>query len=191
MRMVPMVIEESAMLKTGHILKSIKSMTYDNRNLSMRLPMAPESIKIRLQSNTGLDKNWPFAIDLKIRPDIKTTATTEIALNTRVLFLKSPNAAPVFFTYVIWSTPFIKGMLSPILRLRLTSAFEHWSMARIKKMATKEISVCFSLLLICIVCRVLREVLLLTAWKESSFRNPGILRTYLLLCASRHRLCHK
>lgn len=43
----PMVIYESAKLKTGHIFKSIKSITQPKRRRSMMLDKAPDRIRIK------------------------------------------------------------------------------------------------------------------------------------------------
>ena len=113
-----MVIDASAILKTGHILTSIKSITYPNLNLSIRLPIAPETIRISPILNSGLNKNSPFLSDLKISVEVKRIATIAIRIKTKVLLLKRPNAAPVLVTYVIWRILFITGIESPTSSLR-------------------------------------------------------------------------
>jgi len=100
-RKVPTVIALSAILKTGHILTSMKSITYPNISLSTRFPNAPERIKIRPKSNVRLDKNSFLLIALKISVPIKSTATIDIKINIKALFLNRPKAAPVFVTNVI------------------------------------------------------------------------------------------
>ncbi len=110
---VPMVIEISATLNTGHILTSIKSTTYENLSLSIRLPKAPDIIRIRLELNIGLVKKSSFLMDFRSNIAIKPTTTIDITIKNNVLFLKSPNAAPVFVTNVIWRMFSIIGMDSP------------------------------------------------------------------------------
>jgi len=96
-----MVIEESAILKTGHILKSIKSITYRRLILSIRLPSAPDIIRINPKLQRKFSENLPsLNAFIKITP-INITATIETAIKKCVLFLKSPKAAPVFLTNVM------------------------------------------------------------------------------------------
>lgn len=115
-RNVPELIEASAILNTGHILTSIKSMTYLNLNLSIKLPNAPEIIRIRPESKVRLYKNFPFLTALKISIDIHITAIRDIVIKINVLFFKSPNAAPVLVTKVIWRMFLTTGIDSPTER---------------------------------------------------------------------------
>jgi hypothetical protein len=91
----------------------------------MRLPRAPETIRIRPKLKKGFDKNSAFLIDFKIRKDINKTAATDITINITVLFLKSPNAAPVFLTKVMWKMPLIIGKVSAGASLVHTRYFEN------------------------------------------------------------------
>ena len=100
-----MVIAESAILNTGHTLKSIKSITWPSLTLSIKLPMAPDIIRIR-----PILRNPLFLIDFISTAPIIIIAAIETAIKKYVLFLKSPKAAPVFFTNVICRTFFIIGM---------------------------------------------------------------------------------
>ena len=101
--------------------------------------MAPEIIRIRPKLNKGLDKNSCLLIALKISIDMARMATTDIATNTHVLFLKNPKAAPVLVTNVMCRIFFIIGMESPTKRLSRMRAFDHWSIPRIKRIENREI----------------------------------------------------
>jgi len=107
---VPIVIAESAILKTGHILTSIKSITYSNLTLSIRLPKAPDIIRISPKLKRKLDENLPRLIAFIRILAIMITATMETSIKKYALFLKSPKAAPVFFINVICRTFCTIGM---------------------------------------------------------------------------------
>jgi hypothetical protein len=79
-RPVPIVIDESAKLKTGHILKSMKSITYRKLILSMRLPKAPDIIRIRPKLKRKLPKKLSSLIALKSIIPIITTEMTDTAI---------------------------------------------------------------------------------------------------------------
>jgi len=121
---VPIVIEESAKLKTGHILTSIKSMTYRKITLSIRLASAPDIIRIKPRFKIKLPKNLSFLIAFKRIAPIINIAITDTAIKNQMLFLKSPNAAPVFFINVKCNTFFIIGMDWPGDNLEETTALE-------------------------------------------------------------------
>ena len=85
----------SARLKTGHILKSRKSITAPNRNRSIRLPNAPPII-----NPTAI-----CCILLRGRIDLIITNKKTHPIATKIyeakgLFLNMPKAMPVFFTKV-------------------------------------------------------------------------------------------
>lgn len=131
---VPMVIEISATLKTGHILKSMKSMTYLKFILSIRLPNAPDIIRIKPRLQRRLSRNFPLLIAFIRRIPMIATAAIDTAMKKYVLFLKSPKAIPVFFTNVICRISFIIGIDWPVDNLEDMTVLETWSIDRIKKM---------------------------------------------------------
>ena len=83
----------SAKLKTGHILKSMKSTTKPLNTLSIKLPMMPEnSITKKINALSGILSYT------RIKTPI---AINDIQINAVFESLNKPHKAPVFFTSVI------------------------------------------------------------------------------------------
>lgn len=120
--------------------------------------MAPESISTSPALKSTLKEKSPLWIDLKIKPDMTTTAATDIRIKIIVLFLKSPNAAPVFLTNVMWSMSFITGMDSPVASFKDTRNLEYWSRKRIARTEDIANTICRFLYLTDIVCNTLHMV---------------------------------
>ena len=94
-----MVIAESAILKTGHIRKSRKSITYPNLIRSTRLPAAPPSIRAM-----DIPGRIPTCRRLTRIIEISIMTRTENAIKKPARSRRSPKAAPLLYTNVIWKT---------------------------------------------------------------------------------------
>ena len=87
----PIVIAESATLKAGHILKSMKSTTKPRKILSIKLPTAPPRIKA-----IGIFILFSFII-LSMWKRIAPMIAMEIKISIRFIPLNIPNPPPVFW----------------------------------------------------------------------------------------------
>ena len=105
----------------------------------------------------------PLFIYLIIRPDITKIASADMMIKKKALFLKRPNAAPVFSTKVRWRIFLTIGTDSPRTKFCWIRNLEYWSAKRINRVIKTKISVCFSLPLIGIVCKALRMARLLAS----------------------------
>jgi hypothetical protein len=97
---MPQVIDVSAKLKTGQNLKSIKSITYPTRNLSIKLLIAPANI-IEYADLIRIFRMEVLNINIKMR----IIATKLIYTKKLLLPANRPKAVPVLYTSRISHMP--------------------------------------------------------------------------------------
>lgn len=105
-----MVIEESAILNTGHTLRSIKSRTWPYAIRSKRLPNAPARTR-----NSPDDKRRTLGLLIRRTYNIRQLVTMVRAVRIKgALSLNRPKAAPLLQVGVIWRIPLMIGVDEPI-----------------------------------------------------------------------------